>query len=188
MKYLKTFESLLYKPDGGPEKYLFVYGDKKDNRMVAHTGWEYKKKPVTKNMLSTLENNLVSKGYNSDILRKIMNANEIEYLEDQHSILPMFRLKENGRTLYNGDDGITMIDGWISNKLFGTMNLRDCDFQDMKRYISVGFINEDELDKFIEHNEIGDKYGFKKVLRTIGFNILENCDERGIEFVHDPNG
>jgi hypothetical protein len=196
LKYVKLFEnfnsseSLLYKPDGGSEKYLFVYGNKKDNKMVAHTAWEYRKKPVTENMLSTLKNNWPG-NYNGDILRKIMDADEVEYLEDQHSILPMFRFIDNGKTLFSGDDGKTMIDGWISNKVFGSMNLQDYDFQDMKRERSGeygSFICEAELDEFIENSKIGDSNGFKKALRAAGFAILSSSNCEGVEFVHDPKG
>jgi hypothetical protein len=195
MKHIKLFEnfnsseSLLYKPDGGSEKYLFVYGNKKDNKMVAHTAWEYRKKPVTENMLSTLKNNWPD-NYNRDILARIMDANEVEYLEEQHSILPMFRFVDNGKTLFSGDDGKTIIDGWISNKVFGSMNLQDYDFQDMKRERSGqygSFICEAELDGFIENNKIGDSDGFKKALRAAGFSILSSSNCEGVEFVHDPN-
>jgi hypothetical protein len=194
MKYIKLFEnfnsseSLLYKPDGGSEKYLFVYGNKKDNKMIVHTAWEYKKKPVTENMLSNLKNNWPD-NYNRDILARIMDANEIEYLEESHSILPMFRFVDNGKTLFSGDDGKTIINGWISNKVFGSMNLRYYDFQDMKRNIGQGgsFICEPELDEFIKNNKIGDSNGFKKALEAAGFAILSSSNCEGVEFVHDPN-
>jgi hypothetical protein len=191
LKYVKLFENfmvnedLLYKPDGGPEKYLFIYGNKTEsNKMIAHTAWEYKKKPTNEDMLSNLKENWPD-SFNNNILSNIMEADEIEYLEDSHTILPMFRFKNRGKTLYHGDDGVTIIDGWISNKLLGLKSLPDHDFKNMRKSAGEGFINEIELDEFIESNKIRDKDGLKKVLNKIGYTILSNPKSEW-KFIKDP--
>jgi hypothetical protein len=114
-----------------------------------------------------------------------MEADEIEYLEDSHTILPMFRFKNRGKTLYHGGDDVTIIDGWISNKLLGLENLPDHDFKNMRKSAGTGFINEIELDEFIKSNKIGDGTGLKKVLNKIGYTILSNPKSE-TKFIKDP--
>jgi hypothetical protein len=193
LKYVKLFEnfqvneSLLYKPDGGPEEYLFVYGNKTSkNKMIAHTAWKYTRKPVSDTLRDSIKG--MKTPDNWSLKSTIQDADEVEYLQDSHNILPMFRFKLKGKPLaISGNDGRTIIDGWISNKLLGLW-LHDYDFQDMERKFCKGFINEDELDKFIEHNEISDANGFKKALKTAGYTILgKGSVADTLTFIHDPN-
>jgi hypothetical protein len=156
--------------------------------MIMHTYFTYKKKKFSEN--ENLFKKLMDKknyGAAQNWKWAYEDGGFYEYIEDDHGHIPMIRiLNKDGMPSTIADDGIDLVEGWISSSVFAGHPLNPQNFKDLTKRNSSpsgAFICVYELEKFITYNKITHPDGFKKALRASGYGFVEN---KNIEFIHDP--